>query len=233
MLFTSAMESFRSFLGDSTSREPRPAPAPEDFPCVLCASARRSSRSFWTTTFSILFEKIYTAGASTRDVAVNCLTCWTVWSLRAPISEQPCVHLAAASMWYRSCVRCRMTLTLESESRSLASNATRSFFNLRSTRAMGPWGFSTGPSAPWFLQAMGQLPGSPVQLEASEDLIKLKQLLHMISRSSMSVDAALKEGRVDWETLAPAPYCVVDMEPPAFADRRAAALGSVFESLCK
>merc|ERR1719422_779512 len=83
-----------------------------------------------------------------------------------------------------------MTLTLELESWSRESNAARSFLSLRSMMAICPTGFSAATaSVEPLLHAKGQELGSPVQLAASDDLMRLKQLLHMTSRSSMSFAA--------------------------------------------
>mmetsp|Transcript_20259 Transcript_20259/g.57348 ORF Transcript_20259/g.57348 Transcript_20259/m.57348 type:complete len:285 (-) Transcript_20259:54-908(-) len=227
MLLTSATDSSRSRC-DSVSMVPQRVLS-EAFDAEVCTNARRNSRSFCMTTFSIRFEKMYTGGAKTREVAVNCLTCWTVWSLKAPISEQPGVHLAAVSMWYRNCVRLRITLTVAEVSRSLDSKAIRNFFSFRSITANGPLGLSAA-SHPPFLHAVGQLAGSPVQLAASEDLIRLKQLLHIISKSSMSLAAAgPKDGRATCWPLA----CGCTPPWQSLAPKRAATFGSVLASLCK
>merc|ERR1719422_2275968 len=92
-----------------------------------------------------------------------------------------------------------MTLTLELESWSRESNAARSFLSLRSMMAICPTGFSAATaSVEPLLHAKGQELGSPVQLAASDDLMRLKQLLHMTSRSSMSFAApCARFGRSD------------------------------------
>mmetsp|Transcript_6670 Transcript_6670/g.11679 ORF Transcript_6670/g.11679 Transcript_6670/m.11679 type:complete len:216 (-) Transcript_6670:330-977(-) len=146
-----------------------------------------SSRSFCKITFSILLEKTYIAGSRTRAIWVSCFTCWIVWSLRLPSSGLPGAHFAAVSMWYLSCVKCRMMLTREFvlALASLTVMFSRSFCSLRSNTATCPFtlfGVSPVPS----LSAIGQSFGSPVQCGASEVLMRLKQLLHKTSSSSTS-----------------------------------------------
>merc|ERR1740121_3225027 len=108
--------------------------------------------------------------------------------------------------------------------------------------AIRPMGFSAAGASP-LLHAMGQDAGSPVQFKASDDLMRLKQLLHMTSRSSMSFTApqpCAKFGLVGCEHVVfsdegdAAGLPTTGASCPGFVPAsRAAAFGSVFASLCK
>lgn len=75
-----------------------------------------------------------TAGAMNRAVCASCFTCWSVCSVRAPISGLRC-HFSAVSMWYRSCDRYRIPSTWVVEALMRASKAERSLRSFSSRNA--------------------------------------------------------------------------------------------------